>query len=1191
MGFDRGMKIFTPRIPFFSALMLFTLCVSPNRAAQQIDLRGMGFVTGIVAHPADSTLVYARTDVGGLFRWDSGNGEWIPLMDLFTEASEQDRYSIESVALDPNNPDRVYVATGLGIHDTGARYEILRSEDRGATWTPLGLPGDVEIGGNNHWRWAGERLAVDPHNPDILYFGSRQDGLQFSRDGGSGWSRQGNVPTGDHGGKLTSGKKDNGGVTFVAIDGRENVWNPKRARTVYAGVMGEGVWRSIDGGTTFSKLTGGPGDRLNPIQGRVAADGTLYVTFSPDEGDQTGGAVYAYNGGWRHITPGTALTFGNRRWVGVGVDPNNSARIVVTTDGNTPRDFFLSENGGVNWISIGADAAYNRQSTFSVPDWYSETEHLWSRAGGGMFDSADSNRLWISTGYGVYRTDDVGANPVRFKMKEIMKGLEEIVGTQVFAYPEGAGAAFAATVMDKVGFVFKGPATLPDKKMGLGQYSIANGTGYAFSWQNPDYQVIVGGTHNYAGTVAARSTDGGVSWTQMAMPTGTASAYGSTFAGNVAVSSTDPNRILWVPLNVSWYDSEMKHVPVYSTDGGARWSAITGLPRNANPVSQIWFRSCILVADTVDGDVFYFYEEAYPSAKIHRSSDGGRTFSVVNNSEVPGSYIVKMQAAPDVEGELWVGVDGKGVYYTRDGGVQFQAAGQWEDFFSFSVGPRSGQAGAPMLYVHGKRDGTEAVYRSNDWGETWALLPVEVPLVKINDLAASLQEPGDLVFATAGRGLFYYTDPDNGPSNGTGGEPEAGANILTNPGFDPDIAGWSLWSQGGHAPGLGVNGGAGRAGEEGVAGWGAVVQTVALEPDTDYVFGGTGKSTRGDRVELIVKVHDGSSETVHAVDFTESGSYETKDLRFTTPVSVSWAQLYFIHHGGTGSFLMDDLFLQTAGSTAAPTESGAGTEEPEPDPVDASAADTLPGTLSVGLSNVVAGDMLVEGEDFIIDIGASADIVKVFMWYADGGSDWNWIDQDTTDPFSLTFEVPAGLKNLRVRGFNAGGSATSDVVVEVTSGSGSEPGGSPGTPDTAEPPVAENVLNNSTFDAGIDGWSVWNQAGSHAPGAGVSGGAGRAGNEGDTRWGAVVQNLVLEADTSYTFGGTGRTTAGDTGKLVVKVNDGSASTTHEIDFTDADTYQTKEMTFTTPSSVSWVQVYFIHSGGSGSLLMDDVFVR
>lgn len=70
-----------------------------------------GYMTGIAIHPTVPDLVYARTDVGGLYRWDASGKQWIPLFD-WVSPDESNIYGIDGVAIDKNNPNVVYVAAG-----------------------------------------------------------------------------------------------------------------------------------------------------------------------------------------------------------------------------------------------------------------------------------------------------------------------------------------------------------------------------------------------------------------------------------------------------------------------------------------------------------------------------------------------------------------------------------------------------------------------------------------------------------------------------------------------------------------------------------------------------------------------------------------------------------------------------------------------------------------------------------------------------------------------------------------------------------------------------------------------------------------------------------------------------------------------------------------------------------------------
>ena len=147
---------------------------------KNVNIQGMGYVTGLVVQPMAPFDVYIRTDVGGAYRFDRPSSSWIPLLDgLSTQAG----IGTESVAIDPGNPWRAYVAiprtNSIVKNEYQYTAEVMVSEDRGLTWRGTGLVQyGLYIGANDDYRVeSGERLAVDPNNSNVVYFASRRNGL------------------------------------------------------------------------------------------------------------------------------------------------------------------------------------------------------------------------------------------------------------------------------------------------------------------------------------------------------------------------------------------------------------------------------------------------------------------------------------------------------------------------------------------------------------------------------------------------------------------------------------------------------------------------------------------------------------------------------------------------------------------------------------------------------------------------------------------------------------------------------------------------------------------------------------------------------------------------------------------------------------------------------------------------------
>ena len=153
-------------------------------AWKNVVIKGGGFVSGIVMSPALPGLAFARTDVGGAYRFDPANQRWMPLTD-WVGHNNSNLIGIESIAADPTDPNKVYLAAGEYL--TAGNGAILSSTDMGRTWTTNAIA--APMGGNVDGRSMGERLAVDPNLPSALYFGSRNAGLWKSTDSAQTWTQ------------------------------------------------------------------------------------------------------------------------------------------------------------------------------------------------------------------------------------------------------------------------------------------------------------------------------------------------------------------------------------------------------------------------------------------------------------------------------------------------------------------------------------------------------------------------------------------------------------------------------------------------------------------------------------------------------------------------------------------------------------------------------------------------------------------------------------------------------------------------------------------------------------------------------------------------------------------------------------------------------------------------------------------
>ncbi len=665
-----------------------------SKGWQNVSLGGGGYVTGIYLHPLEKDLVYIKTDVGGFYRWNPQNQTWIPLTDRFP-LSQRHYYGGESLAIDPNNPNIVYIAAGIYLWDKPGT--IFKSTNRGQTWTKLNI--DLPMGGNETKRWMGERLAVNPFNSNIIFFGSRRDGLWKSSDGGTTWRKVDSF----------SGKpaKDIG-VSGVLFD-------RQRSGLVYAIAYGDGIYKSTNTGVTWQKIEASP---KWPRRMATGSNQSLYVTSAKEQGV----TKYA-NGVWRNITPNNSQAVFNA----LSVNPANPNQLIVALGETPSTKIYRSADGGATWTEM------ERSMNNSVPWWKGiMLRQPWISAI--EFDPKVESRVWLTDWYGIWRTENAKANPVVWT--NYQKGHEELVIFSLVSPPKGS--LLLSGVADVDGF-YHGDRldAYPSQKFSGKGLEFQDTYSIDYNQRDPLQLVRVSGNrwnNTYSG---ATSRDGGLSWQEF-----------SSFPTNkmpirVAMSATDP-KVFVVTLN--------NDVPIHTNDGGATWQTVTGLPNGARGP---WHWSQSLAADAVDGNTFYYYW----NDTFYRSTDRGASFTPIYKPLVGKNGWHAVKTVPGIKGEVWVSLDENGLYRSTDAGETFSKINTVEKAYLFAFGkPKSGST-IPALYLYGKITGMgDGIFQSLDRGITWKKISDRINPIGNNPqvMEASKQHFGMVFIGTNGRGIFYY---------------------------------------------------------------------------------------------------------------------------------------------------------------------------------------------------------------------------------------------------------------------------------------------------------------------------------------------------------------------------------------------------------------------------------------------------
>ena len=184
-----GQRLRQGWLPLIVSLMLWALghVEAEAQAFGTVVMGGGGYVTGIIACPNQQNLFYAKTDVGGAYRWNEPTQSWIPLLDWISQDQISPIIGVESLAVDPQSPKKLYILAGTSYWNRGITA-ILCSTNSGANFTVTDVTSKFKANGNGSDRNKGEGLAVDPNLGSIVFCGTRANGLFKSTDSGATWN-------------------------------------------------------------------------------------------------------------------------------------------------------------------------------------------------------------------------------------------------------------------------------------------------------------------------------------------------------------------------------------------------------------------------------------------------------------------------------------------------------------------------------------------------------------------------------------------------------------------------------------------------------------------------------------------------------------------------------------------------------------------------------------------------------------------------------------------------------------------------------------------------------------------------------------------------------------------------------------------------------------------------------------------
>jgi len=685
-----------------------------------------GRAAAITGVPGNPSLYYFGATGGGVWRTTDAGLNWRNISDGYFGGS------VGAIAVAPGDANVIYVGTGEGtVRGNMSQGDgVWRSVDAGRTWQRAGLPDSRTI----------PRIAVDPRDPDValaavlgdVFAPGEARGVYRTTDGGATWKRV-----------LFAGPR--AGANEVVFDPTNpriayaTTWHVQRGpHFLTSGGEGSGLWKSTDGGTSWTSLLGNEGlpkaTKDDPI-------GIPTITVSPSDPDNLYAMIEHKDGGlfrsrdagktWRLVNGDRALR--QRAWYfsSVHADPQDAEGLWVLNV-----RLHRSRDGGKSFSTVATPHADHHDHWIDPAN----PDRIASANDGGGCVSDDGGATWSTQANQptsqIYRVSTDNAFPyrllgaqqdnsaLRIRSRSLGDGAigstdwEPTAGGEsgwITARPDAPDVVFGGSYM---GFLMRydhrteavrGINVWPEDTMG----HAAGDVKYRFQWNFPLLHSRHPGHRLYAaGNRLFASDDEGQSWIAIspdltrADPATLGASGGPITRDNTSVEYYGTIfSIAESPLEkgVLWAGSDDGRLHV-TRDGGKDWREVT--PRGA-PADLQWNA---LEASPFDANVAYAVGTRYKRGDrrpyLYRTGDGGNSWRAIVDGIDAAHFTRALRADPQARGVLYAGTE-------------------------------------------------QGLYLSDDDGAHWRAFQLNLPKVPITDLAV---RDGDLIAATQGRGFWILDD-------------------------------------------------------------------------------------------------------------------------------------------------------------------------------------------------------------------------------------------------------------------------------------------------------------------------------------------------------------------------------------------------------------------------------------------------